>query len=72
MNKPSENHRIEENLHRQLRSFGLNPREWLLRSISNEKYLIQKREDKKFCLLGVIDTQSLPSAQWSQIDLVLL
>lgn len=72
MNKPEENDRIEKNLQHQLRTFGLNPRDWLLRSISKEKYIIQKKADKKFCLLGVVDAQSLPSAQWSQIDLVLL
>jgi hypothetical protein len=54
----------------QLTSFGLNPHEWLLQPFTQDKYFIQNRDDREFCLLGVTMSKNSPEPKWQQIHLI--
>jgi hypothetical protein len=54
----------------QLKWFGLNPQEWLLEAISEDKYHIQNKADKEFCFLGIANNKNASETKWEQIQLI--
>jgi hypothetical protein len=52
-------------LYTQLCDFGLNSKEWIIKPITKNKYLIHHHSDNEFQFMGQIDQQ-----KWTQIWLV--
>jgi hypothetical protein len=58
-----------QSLHKQLKSFGLNPANWLLFEDLNGEYLIQNKTDRSFILKGKV-AKNIAMPTWKDVKVV--
>ena len=62
----------EEKLNSNLQKYGLNPSEWVIKALSNKKYIIENKTDQNFKLFGTTQKKSKGKSDWSQIQVMSL
>jgi hypothetical protein len=63
--------KIQWSLKNDLRKFGLNPAEWSIREINEQKFKIAHINDEQFCFVGETHTLGL-FQQWTSLNLISL
>lgn len=59
-----------EQLHNNLKNFGLNPKDWRIQEIQNQHYAVTDVQDGQFYFLGEVDTTK-ESPTWNRLELIL-